>query len=72
MSNESSPSLPQQNSLDEIFSSFASRVEKIDEAIDVHDHTSLVTARGNLAEIILELEQLHVDEVCGHNFNCAN
>jgi hypothetical protein len=64
MSNESSPQQkPPSNSLDEHFASFAARVEKIDEAIDVNDHQSLVTARGNLAEIIAELEKLHVDEV---------
>jgi hypothetical protein len=72
MSSQSSPQQQQQqqqqqqapsNSLDEHFASFAARVEKIDEAIDVNDHQSLVTARGNLAEIILELEQLHIDEV---------
>ena len=66
MSNESSPQLQApSNTLDEHFASFAARVEKIDEAIDVNDHQSLVAARGNLAEIILELEKLHVDEVIG-------
>lgn len=51
------------NSLDAQFASFAARVEKIDEAIDVNDPQTLVNARGNLAEIILELEKLHADEV---------
>ena len=67
---KSSPQQQQQqstsNSLDEHFASFAARVEKIDVAIDVNDPQSLITARGNLAEIILELEKLHLDEVRGY------
>ena len=51
------------NSLDSHFASFASRVEKIDQDIDVNDMQSLIAARDNLAEIIIELEKLHVDEV---------
>lgn len=49
--------------LDQLFASFAARVEKIDEAIDVNNPKSLVTARGHLSEIIAELENLQFDEV---------
>ena len=65
MSQDSSPqSKSPSTTLDEHFASFASRVEKIDQAIDVNDPQSLITARGNLGEIIGELEKLHIDEVC--------
>lgn len=64
MSDESSPQTKSaSNTLDAHFASFAARVEKIDQAIDVNNHQSLVTARSNLAQIISELEKLHVDEV---------
>ena len=64
MSKESSPQQKSaSNALEEHFASFAARVEKIDQAIDVNDPQSLITARDNLAEIVSELEKLHVDEV---------
>lgn len=55
--------LRQLDYLDSYFSSFASRVEKIDRSIDTSKPSTLVQAKHDLAQIINDLESLQSNEV---------
>jgi hypothetical protein len=55
--------LSQLDYLDSYFASFASRVENIDQSIDLKNPQSLITAKHDLAQIIGDLESLQENEV---------
>lgn len=63
LSDNSKETLSQLDYLDSYFASFASRVENIDQSIDLKNPQSLITAKHDLAQIIGDLESLQANEV---------
>jgi hypothetical protein len=67
LSSNSKETLSQLDYLDSYFASFASRVENIDQSIDLKKPQSLMTAKHDLAQIIGDLESLQANEVSHHS-----